>query len=296
MVQLKKSLNKILVTSFLSILVASASHAAPKAIVNGWHKVLVNGNHAGYLIQDFAFDQKSKQFVATSFSRIQLPGQEIVRSLKAFSNDKLSPVAYQYTEKSGTSTKLVDAVIDKEVLTAKFTINGKEEAPRQFKLQKGAIHGIFLYLLMITNKTGVKKGTYLSYVAISEDTATPHVGAVDVVDLETVDGLETIKITNTYNNSKTVENITPTAQIVRTKDPFSNIETRLVASQAEAVGGLPFSAESIKILFGQVPKESFPKPIASTAIEPSSQNPLPKGVGAPPAKGMGPKSEQKKSK
>ncbi len=272
-------------TFFICWLFVSLANAKP--LVNGWHKILVGGQHSGYLIQEYAFDKKAKQFTATNFTRIMLPGRDITRSLKATAKKNLSPISFQYTEQSGKSTKLINGVFEKGVMTVTVTQNGNSGTPLQMKLEKGTFLGTFLYVLMITNKSGMKVGNHFAYSAIAEDSGTAHVGTADVKEFQTIDGLDTFKILNNFKNSKTIEHVTPVGQVVRTKDPFNNVETRLVATQSEAVGGFPLSPSSLKLLFGTIPGESFPKPVASIHLQPqtdSTKNSLPPGVSPPPGK------------
>ena len=141
---------------------------------------------------------------------------------------------------------------------------------------------------MVTSKAGVSVGNHLAYSAVAEDSGTVHVGTADIVELERIDGLDTFKIVNNFNKTKTIENITPTGQIVRTKDLFNGVETRLVGTQSEAAGGLPVPKEAIKTLFGRSPGDSFPGPESKLTDKMPTKSDLPKGLSVPPGKGSRP--------
>ncbi|MCB0394042.1 MAG: hypothetical protein KDD25_05755 [Bdellovibrionales bacterium] len=257
--------------------------AEVKPVVTGWHKVLVNGQHSGYLLQDYSVNTKTKQFVATNFTRIVLPGRDISRSLKAFADDKFHPISYQYIEQTNTSVRTINATFDKNVMTATVVNDGKALEPQQLKLPENTIQAIFLYLLMVTRKEGVKVGDHFAYNAMAEDTGAFHVGTADIVEMAKVEGLDAFKIVNSFNDAKTIEHITPTGQIVQTKDMESGVETRLVATQDEATGAFPVPRDALKTLFGRVPTASFPRPGEKDNVEPVT-NDLPKGLSVPPGK------------
>ena len=261
MVQRLRVINIVLI---VTLLLCSSLQALAKPLVTGWHKILINQKHSGYLVQEYKFDKDKKEFSATNFAHITLPGARIDRSLQAKANHKLEPISFQYTEKTGDKVKLIDASFEGKYMNLTVNQNGNK-AQKQVELREGTFLGIFLYILMITNKKGIKEGHNFSYYAIAEDTGEVHVGKADVTEIAKLKGLDVFKVLNKFAGSNTVEHVTPTGQIVNTLDPNNGVATELVQNQTTATGSFPVSQKSLELLFGAKPLDSFPAPIKTEA-------------------------------
>lgn len=227
--------------------------AKAEVLFEGYSKVLLSGEHVGYVVQRYEFDSKKKEFTTTSYLRTNAAGGNITESLKARSSASLRPISYQYTGLNGGVGKTIDATVNGDDLTAVIRENGKLQTTKK-KLPKGAFLSSFLAYLMLQGKEGIKPGAKYGYQAVAEEDASPYTGEAYVEKEEIVGGITTFKVLNTFKGTQFVSNVTHKGEIIATRSPVQKIETILASNMQEAVGGMPFNANSVKMLFGSIPK------------------------------------------
>lgn len=91
----------------IGVSIALIGHAVrAEVLFEGYSKVLSGGVHIGYSIVRYEFDNKKKQFVATTFLKTNEFGGNLTESLKAFATDDMKPVSYEYTTLIGNQVKV----------------------------------------------------------------------------------------------------------------------------------------------------------------------------------------------
>lgn len=293
---------------FTSTLIA-ANLASADVLFEGYSKVLLSGTHVGYAVQRYEFDPKKKEFSTVYYLKTGATGGNLTESLKARATASLKPISYQYTVLVGDKPKTIDATFKNDTMTAIVRENGKQESVQK-KLPKGAFLASFLGYLMLQGKEGIKKGVKYGYQAIAEEDAVLYAGEAYISDEETVSGVNVFKILNTFKGSQFYSYVTHKGEAILTRSPVQQVETVLVATAAEATGGLSFNPGNLELLFGSVPKgtenviarregpqtpkaattplSTEPKPTKESRLKkaPAASGDSPKTEGVPPGQGI----------
>ncbi len=238
---------------FASILVFSVSSSA-KVLQEGWFKLLLGTQHAGYAVQKYSFDDAKKEFHVTTFTKTNALGGNFTESLTAKSTSGFDPISYQYTMTVGKKTKLIDAAFKNGSMTAKITEDGQTKTIED-KLAKGTFLSSFLVYMILNNKTGMKVGNSFEYNAIAEEDAKSYKGFADVSGTETVNGHETFKVLVKYKDTQYINHVTPIGEMYDVKQPASAVQL-VAATKEEATRGFTSSDKLIKNLFGGLPQNS----------------------------------------
>lgn len=237
----------------LGIVIACISHIAKADILfEGYSKVLSGGVHIGYSIVRYEFDNKTKQFIATTFLKTNEFGGNLTESLKAYSTDDMKPLSYQYTTLIGKDTKIIDAKIEKNKLMASVKTGDKVEKISK-DLPKGSFLSSFLAYVMLRSPTGFKADTKYDFQAIAEEDASITSGLALIKNQEDYNGLKAYKVLNEFKGSKYVSMVSDKGEVFSTKSPVQGISTELVAKPSEATQGLTVPAATLKTLFGNIP-------------------------------------------
>lgn len=234
------------------ILLTPSLHANADILFEGYSKVLLSGQHVGYAIQKFEFDQKSKEFIATSFLQTNHLAGDITESIKARSDARLHPISYQYTSLAGENTKTIDAQVKKGKITALIR-SGKSQESVDKKISDEVFFSAFLGYMMLQGKNGIKTGTRYGYQAIAEEEASLQVGEAYIKEQVTMQGLSVFKVLNTFKGTQYISYVTNKGEVIATQSPVQRIETQLVANAAEATKNLPINTKVLSTLFGTVP-------------------------------------------
>lgn len=241
-----------MVRSILIVCLLFSNLSFADVLFEGYSKVTSGGVHIGYIITRYEFDQKKKQFIATTFLRTNQLGGDLTESLKAFSTPDFKPLSYNYTTLSGKKVKTIDAKFEKGKMFA--TIKDGQKVERVAKeMPKGTFLSSVLAYVMLNSKDGFKAGTKYNYDAVAEEDAAVNKGIAIVKNPEDYNGIKVSKVLNEFKNGKFISYVTDHAEVIATKSPVEGIGTELVAQPSQATNGLPVPAAVLKQLFGEVP-------------------------------------------
>jgi hypothetical protein len=221
-----------------------------QVLFEGYSKILVGDKPAGYAIQRYEFDQKTKTFSSTYYLKTGALGNNVTESLKAKSNQAFQPLSYQYTSKVGDQIKVIDATFKGQKMTAVVKV-GTETVRVQKDLPKGTFLSTFLGYLMLNN--GIAAGKKFAYSAIAEEDAEIFPGEAFVKNTEKQKGLDVFVILNTFKDTKFISYVTAKGDPIMTKSPLQKISTELTATALESTQGFDVNTQNLKLLFGSVP-------------------------------------------
>lgn len=224
-------------------------------LFEGYSKILSQGAHVGYVITRYEFNNKTKQFVSTYFLRTNELAGNITESLKAYANEDLGPISYQYTTADGSGkNKTIDATFKKDQINAVVISNGKTE--RIIKpIGKGTFLSTFLVYLILRNKEGLKPDQKYDYQAIAEEDGQIYKGMAYVKNMEPVGaGINAYRVLNEFKDSKFISFTNERGEVFGTQSPGLGISTELASKPEAATAGFPVNATALKTLFGNVPE------------------------------------------
>lgn len=272
-------------------LISPPSLAARDVLFEGYHKVLSGKKHVGFSISRFEYDPSSKKFYATIFTKVGALGGNMMESIKAISDQKLTPVSYEYTtlvtENNKTVTKTIQADFKKVKLTKKErdALQKKMDAKKAENFLKeinnraptdvlrmnatvkdagqttkiiddmppGTFLSYFLVYLMLKSNTGIQTSSRYEYTAIAEEKPKMVYATATVRNEEDFLGFKAYKIENKFNGQVFDSYVTDKGNILGIKNPPLSIESELMAKPNEAVGDFSVPASVLKSLFGDVP-------------------------------------------
>lgn len=235
----------------LSIL-ASACFVHADILFEGYSKVTSGGVHIGYSIVRYEFDNKKKQFLATTFMKTNELGGNLTESIKAVSTKDLKPISYSYTSLQGTQTKVIDATFEKNKIIANVKEGGQVKKIVN-DLPKGTFLSCMLGYVMLNGPQGVKPSTSYNYQAIAEEDASIVKGVAATQNLEEVNGIKAYKVLNDFKGTKFISYMTEKGEVLSSKSPVQGIGAELVAQPSQATANFPVPTALLKTLFGDVP-------------------------------------------
>jgi hypothetical protein len=290
-----------LALSFLiGVSIALIGHAVKAEVLfEGYSKILSGGVHIGYTIARYEFDEKKKQFVATTFLKTNEVGGNLTESLKAIAAEDMKPVSYQYTTLLGNQVKAIDATFAKGKLSAVVTGQKKETISKD--LPKGSFLSSFLAYVMLRSPQGLKADTKYDFQAVAEEDAAVYKGIAYVKSAEDYNGMKVLRVLNEFKGTKFISLVTEKGEVISTKSPVQGIGTELVAKPGEATAAFPIPTATLRTLFGEVPTGQLNEVSrkANSAPPPTKQQGIPGGKGlqlkggAPPAPTEAQKGESK---
>ena len=235
-------------------------------LFEGYAKVLSGGVHIGYFISRYEFLEKENAFKSTYYLRTNALGGDISESLSATATaDKLDPIGYVYTSVAGNKSTIIEAQAKNGKLIAKVFRGepGKEKDKNKTKddiptitrdLPPNAFFSTFLAYRMLKGEKGISSDTKYEYQAVAEEDATVYKGMAYVKELESFKNIEAYKVLNEFKGSKFISYASKKGEMLATKSPLQSIETELVATANEATQGIELNPESLKIVFGDIPR------------------------------------------
>lgn len=253
--KLRKLLLQPLLLAALVFVGAGFNHdqASAATLFEGWSKVLLSGQHVGYIVQRYEFDEKKKEFRAIHYMKMNADAGGLTDSLVARADATFKPINYQYTGLKDGKPILIDAGFKGDKMTAVVT-EGKEKKTVNVTLPKGAFLSTFLGYVMLQGKEGLKKGIKYEYQGVLEEAAIVAKGEAYIADEETVSGIPAFRILNTVSGSKYISLATHKAEVLGTVSPSAGVQTVLVSTMEEAVAGHGLNSAAVSQLFGSVPK------------------------------------------
>lgn len=267
-----------------SLILTLSPVALGEILFEGYSKILSGDNHIGYVINRYEFDSKKKNFVSTYFVKTSIAGLEITESLKAFANNQLEPVSYQYTSMVNKEIKTIDATFKGGKMTATLLENGKKKTIKN-DVPKNTFLSTFLVYWILKSDKGLKANETLSYTAVAEEDGQLAKGDVSIGKLETRMGVPAFKALNQFKDLKFESYIDEQGEVLSTVSSANNISTQLVATPSDATGKIGVSRDILTKLFGGVP-EGKENSIAKKSLSlntdsaaPGKQNEVPQGQG-----------------
>jgi hypothetical protein len=267
--------------SALALIIVFASIARAEVLFEGYSKIVSGETPVGYIISKYEFDAKTKRFISTYFLKTAGQGDEITESLKAYSNDELGPLSYEYTSIVGKKTKTIDAKFKGLKMTAEVKDNGKKKTIRT-DIKKGTFLSTFLVYLMLKSKEGLKTNSGYDYLAIAEEDAVAYKGEASVGKEESFLGLKAFKVQNKFKDVRFVSYVNERGEVLGTNSVSQGISTELVADPEKATKGFPLSPAILKNLFGEVPagkNNLLAKSNETSTTTPGKQQGIPPGQG-----------------
>jgi len=238
---------------FIGVALAFISaQARAEILFEGYSKILSGGVHIGYSIVRYEYDNKKKEFVATSFTKTNELGGNLTESVKAYASDDLAPISYQYTTLIGNQTKVIDAKFEKGKMLATVKDGGKTQKIIK-DLPKGTFISSFLAYVMLRSPTGIKQDSKYDYQAVMEEDAAIYKGSAVVKGEETFSGIKTMKVMNDFKDTKFISLINSRGEVFSTKAPAEGIATELVAQPSLATDKMTVPSGILKTLFGEIP-------------------------------------------
>lgn len=248
MVGLKLGRLLFLIVMFFSLL----AKANDPVLFEGYYRVLKGGEHVGYFIIKHEFDAKKKQFIATTFMRLE-GNDDTTESVRAVATEDFRPISYAYTAVAGGMTRAIDVRADKTKMTGTITHMGSVEKISK-PLSKNAISSLFLVYAMLRSPQGLKANSSFDYEAVAEELAEVHKGNVKVGGTEDMAGIKALKIENTFLDTKSTNLVTERGEVLATISPTQKISIELMAKPESAYGNYRLQTSLLKSLFGSVPE------------------------------------------
>jgi hypothetical protein len=239
----------------LTVSFSAVTEAAPKPemLFDGYSKVIMGGQHVGYVISRYQFDAKKNLFLSDYFLKTGKAGGEITESLKAVATADLAPVSYEYTSVIGKETKTIDAKFKNGKMSAVVKTNGKVSRIEK-QIPKGTFLSTFLVYLMLKSKEGLKSESKYEYQAIAEEDGSIQKGQALVGKEEVFNGFKVFKILNTFKGSKFLSYVNDRGEVLGTSQLGQDVGTELVAHPADATKDQAVSDTLLSAIFGSVPK------------------------------------------
>jgi hypothetical protein len=277
------------ISLLIGMSLALIGHAAKADVLfEGYAKILSGGVHVGYTVARYEYDNKKKQFIATTFLKTNEFAGNLTESLKAYAKDDMSPISYQYTTLIGKQTKTIDAKFEKGKIFANVKDGSKVEKITK-DLPKGTFLSSFLAYVMLRSPTGLKADSSYNFQAIAEEDAAVYKGIAVIKNQEDFKGLKGLKVLNEFKSSKFISIINEKGEVFSTKSPVQGIATELVSKPGDATAGFPIPTAVLKSLFGDVPTgqtnalsklaHTSPLPPVTTPTPSAKEQGIPQGVG-----------------
>ncbi len=274
----------LVISFFVGVVIACISRFAHGEILfEGYSKVLSGSIPIGYSISRYEYDQKKKQFIATTFLKTNQLGGDLTESLKAYADENLQPISYNYTTLVGKQAKMIDATFKKGKMTATIRENGKiKKTTVSVPKEKGIFLSTFLVYIMLKSPKGLQDDSTYNFEAIAEEDATISKGSAIVKGEDSFNGIKGLKVQNDFKGAKFNCIITSKGEILSTKSPVLGIGTELVSKPSEATASFQIPNAVLTSLFGEVPtgqKNEVSRKALTPAGSPNKQEGVPAGKG-----------------
>lgn len=239
-------------TAFVAaLLFTSDSRAA--ILFEGWSKLILSGEHAGYIVERYEFDEKTKEYKLTHFLKTTEKAGSMQESLTARAKSEgFKPISYQYTSIQNGKSATIDANFKDKQMSAVRTADGKKESISLTLPPKGILSNFAAYFMLA--ETGIKKNVRLEYKGVIEEKGALATGKLYVAGEDNISGIPVYRVVNTIDGAEFVSLSTARGEVLGTISPTINVQTVLVPSQEEAVGSIGLNSAILTQLFGSVPR------------------------------------------
>lgn len=235
----------------LTSLTLTPSFGFAEILFEGSYRVLQGGVHTGYFLSRHEFDSKKKQFISTSFMKIE-GALDFTESIKSVANENFYPISYAYTAVSQGQTRTVDAKFEKGKIVANITANKQPEKVIK-DIPKNTILSGFLIYAILRSPQGLKPNIKFDYDAIAEEFGEVKRGTVSIKDYDSYETLKAIRIENSFLDTKSSNLVSEKGEILMTASPTQKIAIELVPQMSIATQGMKVPQALIKTLFGDMP-------------------------------------------
>lgn len=267
-----------MVRAILAICLLFSSAAFAEVLFEGYSKVMSGGVHVGYVIAKYEFDNKKKQFIATTFLKTNQLGGDLTESLKTVSTPDFKPISYSYTTLMGKAVKTIDAKFEKGKMIATVKDGAKVERISK-DIPKGSFLSSVLAYVMLSSKQGLKADEVYKYEAVAEEDAQFYKGIAIVKNKEDYNGVSAFKVINEFKNAKFISYVTTRGEVLGSKSPLQGISTDVVAQPSMATNNLSIPSAVLKQLFGDVPTGQINEVSKTAKAQPVKGENIPAGKG-----------------
>ena len=243
---------KVLIV-LLALFSPFVSLANSNLLFEGYYKLELSGKHIGYYVIRFEGNKKNKEVHFKSYLRSYGEGRDLNESLFVKSTIDFKPISYKYTYLQGTNSKTIDANVNGSQLFLKIS-NNKKLSTKKIKLKERSFFSSFLTYVLLASKVGIKVGQRYDYVAISEEDGLVQNGYAYVSGEKKIGDVPSYKVLNNFKKMKFVNFLAMNGESLSSISPQLQFSAKLVKTRAEAVGKLPFSPDTLKLVFGSLPE------------------------------------------
>ncbi len=251
----------IVLIGALLLFFSPARSFSAEVMFEGYYKITLKGEHIGYSIQRYDFDQKAKKFTSISFLKIKVGDLIIQESLKAYSDDKFKPLSYQYTSQTGKDLKSIDAEFKGEIMDLKIS-DGKNLKTEKHKIPKGTFLSSFLVYMLLQKPLKLKEA--FKYSGIAEEDGASYWGKAYVDSTKSQPNFQEVRILNQFKSEKFISTLATVkhpseankyvkAEVLGTESPIKTLATELVKRPTQATEGHTVPTATLSTLFGGVP-------------------------------------------
>lgn len=238
------------ILAFSLLLFGPLAHS--ETLFEGYYKVMLSGQHVGYYIMKQEYNDKKKQFTATTFLKIKGEKGEDQESVKAIAAENFHPISYSYTSISGGKTRTIDAQFTKGQMSGVIVNDGKSEKISR-KVDPNSFLSTFLIYTILRSPQGLKPKTNFGYTAIAEETGQEAKGAIDIKDYETFEGLKVLRVKNNFVDTEAHCMVSEKGEVISISQPAQKTALELVGQPSAATADLKVPSSTLKTLFGEVP-------------------------------------------
>jgi hypothetical protein len=280
-----------------SLIVSVVSSASAKSVQEGWYKVNIGAQHAGFFVQRIEFDAAKKTWGITTYLKTSALGGNLVESVQSTSSKDLAPISYMFATQSPNEAKTIKADLVGKKIHVKTTKGDKTES-KDIDYKPGVFWSSALLYVMLNSKEGLKVGNSFSYDAVAEEDGKIYPGTAVVSGEEEFRGVKCFKILNTFKGAKYASIVSETGVIYSVRHPLDSLEVTMVDSREEAAGKITVSDSTMKTLFGTEPVKSMlpelkipvgsepPKKLSAPAAPTeNADKKIPEGLSVPAGKG-----------
>lgn len=254
----------------ITLILSPLQLIAADTLYEAYAKLMINDEHAGFIVSRYQFDLNKKQFISTYYLKTSNQMTDVSESLKAIADENLNPISYEYTSIAGKDTKTIDATFKGQDMIATIRNNGKIQKVNK-KIEKGTFLSTFLIYLMLKSPQGLKSDAQYNYKAIAEEDADIYDGNAVVGKEELVKNIKAYKVKVEFKGQSFVSYVTSKGETISTQVQGQNVGSEIVSSADEAIGKFLKNKKTLELLFGKIP-EGKVRPQVENSIATSPQS------------------------
>lgn len=263
-------MKNIIGSFFISLFLTVALPASAEIQFEGWYRVLVNGKHAGFVIQRYEVEPKTKKKTISYFVRFKRYGEVTQQAIRAEADENFKPIKYQNVSDLTPPPMLYEGQFGKkETSVSAYDISGKKPklvAREPYVNPDQGFLSSFLFPI-IDKKGDLKVGAKGTYNGFSEENGNFGTGEYEVVATKTANGVPVFQVADEFQ-SETIENfVFPGGQNMGARSSSTKTRVYLVRDQSEATAGIDLDEQTeaqIRKFFNGMP-EGKKNPVTEAA-------------------------------